>query len=53
MSSGWTIERVASFATDEKSQKAAQSLAKPRQWKMCGRSDRAVWGECLGRGKTP
>ncbi|MGC9503853.1 SWIM zinc finger family protein [Baaleninema sp.] len=53
MSLSWTIERVVSLATDDKSQKAARGLAQPRHWDSCGRSDRAVWGECLGSGKTP
>ncbi|MBP0001249.1 MAG: SWIM zinc finger family protein [Cyanobacteria bacterium SID2] len=53
MSAEWTIDLIASLAPDTRSQKAGRGLATPSHWANLGQIDRAVWGECLGSGKTP
>jgi len=49
----WTPEQVLALAPDDKSAKAGQGLATPRQWVSLGCDEIAAWGECQGSGAKP
>lgn len=49
----WTTDEILRLSPDASSTKAGQKLATPRTWPALGRSERVVWGECQGSGKTP
>ena len=53
MGVGWTVGQVIELAPDASSEKAGRGLAKAVKWSLLGQSDRAVWGEIKGSGKTP
>lgn len=53
MSSPWSAERVLALAPDPASASAGHGLASASKWKSMARSERAVWGLCLGSGKDP
>jgi hypothetical protein len=53
MSSSWSAEQVLALAPDPASAKAGKELAVTRKWKLLGRDERAVWGECQGSGSSP
>ncbi len=48
----WTVDQVLALAPDAASAKAGKTLAVARKWNSLGRTERAVWGECQGSGKT-
>ncbi|NEQ26965.1 MAG: SWIM zinc finger family protein, partial [Microcoleus sp. SIO2G3] len=49
----WTADQILALAPDAASAKNGRSLATLRKWAALGSSDRAIWGECQGSGKTP
>ncbi|GAA3580046.1 hypothetical protein GCM10022222_76060 [Amycolatopsis ultiminotia] len=49
----WSADRVNGLAPDPAAARAARGLAVPSRWSGTGASGRAVWGACLGSGKTP
>ena len=55
MAERWDRARVLALAPDASSLRAAQPLADGRCWPLRGAADddRALWGECLGRGIAP
>ncbi|MDR2641452.1 MAG: SWIM zinc finger family protein [Planctomycetaceae bacterium] len=48
-----TSDQIKALAPDAASFGAGQSLSLSGQWKNCGQSDNAIWGECQGSGKLP
>ncbi|MDR2761541.1 MAG: SWIM zinc finger family protein [Planctomycetaceae bacterium] len=48
-----TADQIKSIAPDSSSFDAGRSLSLSGRWQNCGQSDRAVWGECQGSGKSP
>lgn len=53
MAGVWSTERVLALAPDASSAKSGRGLAVGAEWPSLGRTDRAVWGECQGSGKSP
>ncbi len=49
----WTRAQVEKLAPDERSVKAARSLAKPGPWSDLGATKSLAWGKCQGSGKSP
>lgn len=49
----WTIDQIKALAPDSASFAAGQGLGKSGPWKNAGQSQRALWGDCQGSGKTP
>ena len=46
-------EQILSMAPDESSKKSGKELANVSKWVKHEVSERALWGECQGRGKLP
>ncbi|MDJ0775087.1 MAG: SWIM zinc finger family protein, partial [Mastigocoleus sp. MO_167.B18] len=53
MSATWKQEKILALAPDASSAKNGKALANAGKWSSLGYNERAVWGECLGSGKTP
>lgn len=53
MGQAWTSQRVLELAPDGASAKSGQDLSRPAKWAVLGRTDRALWGEIKGSGKSP
>lgn len=49
----WTAEQVLALAPDQSAAVAARGQASPRRWPSAGGSQRAVWGQVQGSGKSP
>ena len=54
MAERWDHVRVLALAPDAPSQRAAESLASGRSWRLAGAAEPgALWGECRGSAATP
>ncbi|MEU8246146.1 SWIM zinc finger family protein [Nonomuraea sp. NPDC048916] len=49
----WSRDQVLALAPDAPSQKAAQRVAGPGKWPVCGATGDVVFGECEGSGAKP
>ncbi|MDR1484449.1 MAG: SWIM zinc finger family protein [Planctomycetaceae bacterium] len=48
-----TSDQIKALSPDSASFASGQSLSLSGQWKNCGQSADAIWGECQGSGKSP
>jgi SWIM zinc finger len=53
MSTTWTTEKIVALSPDASSTKNGRGLAGIKHWPILGYNSMALWGECLGSGKTP